>query len=102
MWTSSATVSKTDLCSNLGWPTHRASHLYKARLHRRAFFWSRSTVGATAPILPALMTDDSPRFELVSPFAPAGDQPQAIAQLVAGFEAGLAHQTVLGVTGSGK
>ena len=48
------------------------------------------------------MTEDSPRFELVSPFAPAGDQPQAIAQLVAGFEAGLAHQTVLGVTGSGK
>ncbi|NLB14096.1 MAG: excinuclease ABC subunit UvrB, partial [Gammaproteobacteria bacterium] len=48
------------------------------------------------------MTDDSPRVELVSPFAPAGDQPQAIAQLVAGFEAGLAHQTVLGVTGSGK
>ncbi len=45
---------------------------------------------------------DSERFELVSPFAPAGDQPQAIDKLVAGFEAGLAHQTVLGVTGSGK
>ena len=48
------------------------------------------------------MTDTSERFELVSPFAPAGDQPQAVEKLVAGFEAGLAHQTVLGVTGSGK
>ncbi len=49
-----------------------------------------------------LMSNDSERFELVSPFAPSGDQPQAIEKLVAGFEAGLAHQTVLGVTGSGK
>ncbi|HRN60137.1 MAG TPA: DEAD/DEAH box helicase family protein, partial [Chiayiivirga sp.] len=45
---------------------------------------------------------DSERFELVSPFDPAGDQPQAVEKLVEGFEAGLAHQTVLGVTGSGK
>ena len=44
----------------------------------------------------------SERFELVSPFEPAGDQPAAIERLVAGFEAGLARQTVLGVTGSGK
>ena len=44
----------------------------------------------------------SERFELVSPFQPAGDQPAAIERLVAGFEAGLARQTVLGVTGSGK
>ena len=42
------------------------------------------------------------RFELESPFQPAGDQPQAIARLIKGFEAGLAHQTLLGVTGSGK
>ncbi|HUH89581.1 MAG TPA: excinuclease ABC subunit UvrB [Lysobacter sp.] len=41
-------------------------------------------------------------FELVSPYSPAGDQPQAIEKLVEGFEAGLAHQTLLGVTGSGK
>ncbi len=46
------------------------------------------------------MSED--RFELVAPYQPAGDQPQAIERLVAGFEAGLAHQTVLGVTGSGK
>jgi excinuclease ABC subunit B len=45
------------------------------------------------------MTD---RFQLVSPYSPAGDQPQAIEKLVQGFEAGLAKQTLLGVTGSGK
>jgi len=42
------------------------------------------------------------RFELVAPYQPAGDQPQAIARLIAGFESGLARQTLLGVTGSGK
>ncbi|WP_158886060.1 excinuclease ABC subunit UvrB [Rhodanobacter sp. L36] len=45
------------------------------------------------------MTD---RFQLVAPYQPAGDQPQAIQRLSAGFEAGLAAQTLLGVTGSGK
>ncbi|MEE7546048.1 excinuclease ABC subunit UvrB [Xanthomonas sp. Kuri4-1] len=44
----------------------------------------------------------SDRFQLVSPYSPAGDQPAAIDKLVAGFEAGLAKQTLLGVTGSGK
>src|SRR5690606_22979193 len=44
----------------------------------------------------------SERFELVAPYAPAGDQPQAIAKLVEGFESGLAKQVLLGVTGSGK
>jgi excinuclease ABC subunit B len=42
------------------------------------------------------------RFQLVSPFQPAGDQPGAIGRLIEGFNAGLAHQTLLGVTGSGK
>lgn len=42
------------------------------------------------------------QFEVHSPFAPAGDQPNAIAALVNGLEAGLSHQTLLGVTGSGK
>ncbi len=41
-------------------------------------------------------------FRLISPYSPAGDQPKAIEQLVDGFEAGIAHQTLLGVTGSGK
>nr|WP_163503253.1 excinuclease ABC subunit UvrB [Halomonas socia] len=42
------------------------------------------------------------RFELQSKFQPAGDQPQAIDALVQGLDAGLTHQTLLGVTGSGK
>src|SRR5919197_404427 len=42
------------------------------------------------------------RLELDSPYPPAGDQPEAIKQLVEGLRAGLAHQTLLGVTGSGK
>ncbi len=41
-------------------------------------------------------------FELVSDYQPSGDQPTAIAQLVDGLDSGLAHQTLLGVTGSGK
>jgi excinuclease ABC subunit B len=42
------------------------------------------------------------RFELVSPFAPQGDQPEAIEQLVSGVERGDREQVLLGVTGSGK
>lgn len=41
-------------------------------------------------------------FELVSDYAPAGDQPQAIAKLTSGILSGAKHQTLLGVTGSGK
>src|SRR5229473_167322 len=41
-------------------------------------------------------------FELYADYAPAGDQPQAIEKLVDGLTEGLAHQTLLGVTGSGK
>jgi len=41
-------------------------------------------------------------FELVSPFEPAGDQPQAITALVEGLHAGRKHQVLMGVTGSGK
>ena len=43
-----------------------------------------------------------PRFEVVSDYQPAGDQPQAIEKLAAGIEAGLRDQVLLGVTGSGK
>jgi excinuclease ABC subunit B len=42
------------------------------------------------------------RFELVSKFRPAGDQPQAIEKLAAGFRAGRPCQTLLGATGTGK
>lgn len=41
-------------------------------------------------------------FQLVSSYKPSGDQPKAIAQLQEGLHDGLAHQTLLGVTGSGK
>lgn len=41
-------------------------------------------------------------FQLVSEFKPTGDQPEAIAEIVAGIELGRPHQTLLGVTGSGK
>src|SRR3972149_4657619 len=41
-------------------------------------------------------------FELISPHAPAGDQPRAIEELAAGLRRGDRYQTLLGVTGSGK
>ena len=45
---------------------------------------------------------ESQAFKLVTDFAPAGDQPQAIERLVAGLEQGQKNQLLLGVTGSGK
>jgi excinuclease ABC subunit B len=44
----------------------------------------------------------SERFQIVSEFKPQGDQPRAIAELVEGIQRGAQHQTLLGVTGSGK
>ncbi|MBI2639192.1 excinuclease ABC subunit UvrB [Candidatus Peregrinibacteria bacterium] len=44
----------------------------------------------------------SQKFQLVAPFKPTGDQPQAIEKLVSGLKSGKKHQTLLGVTGSGK
>ena len=41
-------------------------------------------------------------LEVVSPYRPSGDQPQAIEKLARGIEEGLRYQTLLGVTGSGK
>ena len=43
-----------------------------------------------------------PEFELVAPFKPTGDQPQAIERLVAGLRRGHKHQVLLGATGTGK
>jgi len=56
------------------------------------------------PLLTALkpLTDTGRRFRIQSDFAPAGDQPQAIAELSRGTEAGEKDQVLLGVTGSGK
>jgi len=63
---------------------------------------SDTTPSATAaPTGTFVHYPDSP-FELFQPYLPAGDQPQAIDQLVAGVEDGEVFQTLLGVTGSGK
>ena len=48
------------------------------------------------------MTVDNQRFQVVSDYQPAGDQPKAIAELSAGIERGDRFQTLLGITGSGK
>ncbi|MCE5180491.1 MAG: excinuclease ABC subunit UvrB [Betaproteobacteria bacterium] len=53
-------------------------------------------------ILPVIVTFPNSPYKLHQPFEPAGDQPNAIAQLVEGLNDGLAYQTLLGVTGSGK
>jgi excinuclease ABC, B subunit len=61
---------------------------------------------ATHPVLDFIERPDLPtgpaRFELVSDYRPAGDQPTAIAELTAGVEGGEREQVLLGVTGSGK
>ena len=44
----------------------------------------------------------SQSFELVSPYKPEGDQPEAIRKLVEGIQKGEKHQTLLGATGTGK
>ncbi|QDX40179.1 excinuclease ABC subunit UvrB [Salarchaeum sp. JOR-1] len=54
--------------------------------------------GALQPDRP----DAEQPFRVAAPFDPAGDQPEAIEQLAAGFESGVDKQTLLGVTGSGK
>ncbi|HTR57533.1 MAG TPA: excinuclease ABC subunit UvrB [Casimicrobiaceae bacterium] len=51
--------------------------------------------------MPVVTYPNSP-YELHQPFAPSGDQPEAIAKLVDGLQDGLSFQTLLGVTGSGK
>ena len=51
--------------------------------------------------LPQVRLADTP-FRVVSPYEPAGDQPQAIEALARGVRDGLRYQTLLGVTGSGK
>ena len=48
------------------------------------------------------MSNSADRFELKADYQPAGDQPEAIERLVDGLGSGLSHQTLLGVTGSGK
>ena len=71
---------------------------YTQRAHTRDL--SR-LVSSALPTPQSLVFPDSP-FRLHQPFAPAGDQPEAIEQLVEGLDDGLMYQTLLGVTGSGK
>jgi excinuclease ABC subunit B len=61
----------------------------------------KSEIQAASPSENIVRFPGSP-FLLHQPFPPAGDQPEAIAQLVEGIEDGLIYQTLLGVTGSGK
>ncbi|MHB8353563.1 MAG: excinuclease ABC subunit UvrB [Burkholderiales bacterium] len=63
---------------------------------------SRSNNSIKRPILAVIVTFPNSPYRLHQPFEPAGDQPQAIAQLVEGLSDGLQYQTLLGVTGSGK
>ena len=51
--------------------------------------------------LPLARLSSTP-FQVVAPYEPAGDQPQAIEKLAENVKAGLRYQTLLGVTGSGK
>ena len=72
-----------------------------ARTLPLAFKPSDSSMSDTPLDTPVVTFPGSP-FRLHQPFPPAGDQPQAIDLLVEGLEDGLAFQTLLGVTGSGK
>ena len=57
---------------------------------------------AVVPLLYNARREDSPPFEICSPFQPSGDQPTAIKEIVKGLSAGEHNQVLLGVTGSGK
>ena len=66
--------------------------------------WDRWLRGLSSGGLVHYSSDDvsDTQFQLKSDYAPAGDQPAAIAKLVAGLQKGEPHQVLLGVTGSGK
>ena len=64
-------------------------------------FVSVMTDSQSGPLRPDRPDAEQP-LRVDAPFDPAGDQPDAIEQLVAGFESGMDKQTLLGVTGSGK
>ena len=65
--------------------------------------WSHSAEAAEALEQPKpVPAGGGGAFEIVSAFEPAGDQPEAIAELIAGIREGERDQVLLGVTGSGK
>src|SRR4051794_6654231 len=63
--------------------------------------WGTLRIAPRTPV-PAGGGYAMPEFALISDFQPTGDQPTAIGQLSRGIDDGLKHQTLLGVTGSGK
>jgi len=63
---------------------------------------SPDATGMNVPMPGEFVSFPESPFQLWQPYAPAGDQPTAIDQLVEGVEDGLSYQTLLGVTGSGK
>jgi len=69
--------------------------------HSAAFMSRPAIIDPPKGTAPVATFPDSP-FRLHQPFLPAGDQPEAIERLVEGIRDGLAYQTLLGVTGSGK
>ena len=70
--------------------------------HRNRTNPSMAATLAPPPNDAELLSFPGSPFQLSRPFEPAGDQPQAIEKLVEGLDDGLAFQTLLGVTGSGK
>ena len=81
--------------------TKSSSHSGEMREAPAAFAALQDKWVPHRPERPAKM-DGGKAFRLVSPFEPKGDQPQAIAELCAGLDAGEREQVLLGVTGSGK
>src|SRR6202162_4748288 len=117
-WGSPAPKPTTSLpCSR-----RRAARAATARVGEGLTRWTRRATGKVTEFpafrlrsgSPAILRDcvrpghreyirvEQQPFKLEADYAPAGDQPQAIEKLVEGLTEGLAHQTLLGVTGSGK
>lgn len=77
-------------------PLIATSHITQSRAKKgRVLLCDRAILGGMASAY-------KKNFQLVSEFKPSGDQPKAIEQIAENFNAGLKHQTLLGVTGSGK
>ena len=105
-------LERADYAKGLRWiyfPTaHRDRHGFKNFLYVinltgiRGYHTMMNTESKTEFISPRFSEGDNFRFMLKSNYPPAGDQPEAIKHLVEGLNQGLAYQTLLGVTGSGK
>ena len=80
----------------------RVCHVHQGIAPRRSTQLHPSRCGLPAKSRPATKDPPMHEFQVVSDFTPQGDQPAAIARLAEGVRAGERHQTLLGVTGSGK